>query len=101
MNHTIEIALKKSTTETINWFVSTLSSQGYSVIHKDEISCTLGGPGQTNTRQNPLLGATELNIICNKNLLTVKAYLGGVKWLRNFLIIFPIKNITEIIIIGI
>ena len=25
MNHTIEIALKKSATETINWFVSTLS----------------------------------------------------------------------------
>jgi len=47
------------------------------------------GPGMQSTKQNPLLGASRVRIAIESSFITLSAELGGVKWMRNFLFVFP------------
>lgn len=47
------------------------------------------GPGMQSTNQPPLRGATKIKIETRNSLLSLEAELGGVRFMRNFLIFFP------------
>lgn len=47
------------------------------------------GSGMQSTKQNPLVGATLVRITVKPSLIDLSAELGGVRWMRNFLFIFP------------
>lgn len=90
--------LKKSSEDTIKWFITTLSQQGYKIVEKTKSSCRFEGPGLTSTRQNPLLGATKI-FVYTDNKLNLDCSLGGVRWMNKFFIWFPISlNLLLLII---
>ena len=47
------------------------------------------GPGMYATKQNPLLGATRVRIVIGESAIELAAELGGVRRMRNFLLVFP------------
>lgn len=48
------------------------------------------GPGMNNTRQNPVSGATVIELRAEEGSLAMTAHLGGVRFMKRFLLIFPI-----------
>jgi hypothetical protein len=70
--------------------VTTLTHQGFRIVRRDASSATLTGPGLNSTRQNPLLGATEVNIRIANAALHLDAELGGVDFMRRFVTWFPL-----------
>ena len=47
------------------------------------------GPGMQSTNQPPLRGATKIKIEARNSLMTLEAELGGVRFMRNFMLFFP------------
>lgn len=54
---------------------------------KSELSAA--GPGMQSTKQNPLTGATRVRLLAEDSSLLLSAELGGLRWMRNFLYLFP------------
>jgi hypothetical protein len=70
--------------------VTTLTNNNFAIVHCDDASATLTGPGLNSTRENPLLGATRVDLRVAGNRLDVDAELGGVDSMRRFLNWFPL-----------
>ena len=70
--------------------VTTLTNNEFAIVHCDDARATLTGPGLNSTRQNPLLGATRIDLRVDDNRLDVDAELGGVDSMRRFLTWFPL-----------
>ena len=69
-----------------------LISCGFHIALQNENQLTLRGPGMRSTKQNPILGATEITLRRSHTMrgkLDVSADLGGVRWMCNFMTYFP------------
>ena len=69
--------------------LTTLTNNGFAITDRDATSATLTGPGLNSTRQNPILGASKVDIRIDDNTLHVNAELGGVDSMQRFLMRFP------------
>jgi hypothetical protein len=69
--------------------LATLTSNGFAITRRDATSATLTGPGLNSSRQNPLLGASRIDLRIDNKLLQVNAELGGIDTMRRFLMWFP------------
>jgi hypothetical protein len=69
--------------------MSILAGQGFEVTHRDATSAALRGPGLNSSRQNPLLGATHVELRLESEELRLYAKLGGVDAMRRWLMWFP------------
>ena len=65
-----------------------LTNNGFSIVHCDDQSADLTGPGLDSTRQNPLLGASKIQLKFRGQQLCLDAELGGVETMRKFLMRF-------------
>lgn len=79
---------KTDPSEMRKFIVSTFSQLGFRIDDKGQQELELTGPGLRNTRQSPLLGFSKLNIQLTSHAIHVTGELGGVGWMRNFLILF-------------
>lgn len=66
-----------------------LANQGFKIVNHDSRSARLSGPGLNSTRQNPLLGATSIQLVVDEDRLRLDAELGGVDSMHRFLMRFP------------
>ncbi|MBG88993.1 MAG: hypothetical protein CMO80_19115 [Verrucomicrobiales bacterium] len=79
---------KTDSSEVRKFIVSIFSQLGFRIDDKGQRELELTGPGLRNTRQSPLLGFSKLNIQLTPHEIHVTGELGGVAWMRNFLIWF-------------
>lgn len=70
--------------------VDALAHQGFRIEQDKGKSATLVGPGMHSTRQNPLVGASEITLRVEGGMLHAEAELGGVDTMRRFLFRFPL-----------
>ncbi|MFO0939889.1 MAG: hypothetical protein U0930_03905 [Pirellulales bacterium] len=66
-----------------------LANHGFKIVSHDSRSARLSGPGLNSTKQNPLLGATSIQLVLEDHRLKLIAELGGVDSMRRFLMSFP------------
>jgi hypothetical protein len=64
--------------------------QGFQVVTSSGYELRVTGPGIISTRENPLKGVSEASIIMRPDSIEIKAILGGVKRMKNFLYLFPL-----------
>lgn len=67
-----------------------LITNGFSVVKQEHRQIEFAGPGMNSTKQNPLVGASEVIVHVDQGRLTVVAELGGVAKMQRFLIRFPL-----------
>jgi hypothetical protein len=74
----------------LQFAVTTLTNNGFAITHCDSARATLTGPGLNSSRQNPILGASKIDLRAIDHRLHVDAELGGVDTMRRFLYWFPL-----------
>lgn len=67
-----------------------LETVGFRIVSCDERNAELQGPGLNSTKQNPLLGATSIQLRCSERTIYLTAKLGGVATMQRFLTWFPL-----------
>ena len=82
-------ASNDSSEDALKLAVSVLMRNGFRIVELDASSASLTGPGLNSTRQNPLLGATSIQLQADSRQLVAHAELGGVDRMRKFLFTFP------------
>lgn len=66
-----------------------LTTSGFEIVDRRENRVDLVGPGLHSSRQNPILGASRIQLRIVDRELMLEAELGGVESMRRFLMIFP------------
>lgn len=69
--------------------LATLTNNGFAISQRGADFATVTGPGLYSTKQNPILGASRVELRIDNNTLHVQAELGGIDSIRRFLIWFP------------
>jgi hypothetical protein len=69
--------------------VKTFTANGFEITHWNSESVSLTGPGMYSNKQNPLLGASQVELAIQRGALHLNAELGGVETMRRFLYRFP------------
>lgn len=82
--------LSNGVPEAMNASVTTLTNNGFAIRERADDSAVLTGPGLNSTKQNPLLGATRINLKVQDGQLVANAELGGVESMQRFVTRFPI-----------
>ncbi len=63
---------------------------GFKIAARDDAAVSLIGPGLNSTRENPLLGASKVEVQLVDDEVVLEAELGGVDRMRRFLTWFPL-----------
>ena len=66
-----------------------LSAAGFRIADRPRDGLVAEGPGLRSTNQNPLLGATRIELTAGGRTLRAAAEMGGVDWMRRFVTWFP------------
>lgn len=66
-----------------------LTTSGFAIVDRRENRVDLEGPGLHSSRQNPILGASRIQLRIVDQQMSLEAELGGVESMRRFLMIFP------------
>jgi hypothetical protein len=66
-----------------------LVAQGFEILAQSASELSVRGPGLHDTRQSPLLGATELSLQIAASSIEAQAVLGGVARMKAFVYWFP------------
>ena len=69
---------------------STFMSLDFRIVSCSGRELRVEGKGMRNTKQNPLKGITEATILASRSGIDIQAVLGGVDWMRRFVLIFPL-----------
>jgi hypothetical protein len=77
------------TTRILNAALGILANNGFVIVERSNDSVIAIGPGLKSTRQNPLLGATRIQIDLDDNQVVLNAELGGVAYMQKFVMLFP------------
>jgi hypothetical protein len=89
MVYTSKVPFQGQLRDALTLAISALTTLGFRVAARDEHSIDFMGPGMHSTRQNALLGATHIRLEASAGQLALMADLGGVRWLRRFVLLFP------------
>lgn len=89
MVYTSKIPFQGQLRDALGMAIGALTTLGFRVAARDEHSIDFMGPGMNSTRQNALLGATHIRLEASAGQLALMADLGGVRWLRRFVLLFP------------
>jgi len=68
---------------------STLLPNGFRITKKDDTSIEFTGRGISSTKENPIRGATKIDLIAKSGVLYLNASLGGVLFMSLFVCLFP------------
>jgi hypothetical protein len=86
----VEVRELEDTERTFSNAVLVLEAVGFKILSCDKQHAELQGPGMSSTKQNPLLGATAIQLRCSRNTIKLDARLGGVATMERFLKWFPL-----------
>ena len=64
--------------------------QGFQIVANNDYELRVTGPGINSTKENPLKGVSEASIIVRSSTIEIKAMLGGVQKMKNFLRLLPL-----------
>jgi hypothetical protein len=67
-----------------------LLSNGFQIVEEDGSTVVYQGPGMISSRQNPLVGASRIEIARQGDRLVLAAELGGIRTMRRFLFALPV-----------
>lgn len=67
-----------------------LGTNGFRTTQRQYGVVEFAGPGMYSTRQNPILGATQIRLRAAGDFLELEAVLGGVRAMQRFLTVFPL-----------
>ena len=70
--------------------LAVLVQNQFKIVRRSAKAITLTGPGLRSTNQNPLLGATEVQLLVCERELRLEAVLGGVDTMQKFIFRFPL-----------
>lgn len=70
--------------------LATLTGSGFRIVDRTATGAVLTGPGLNSTRENPLLGASRVELAVEGATLRVRADLGGVASMRRLLVWLPL-----------
>ena len=87
--YSVSLPANDDTFDSLTKVVRSLTSVGFSVVKQDERRVELRGPGLRSTKQNPLLGATKIELRSTNRSVQMDAELGGVQTMQKFLTWFP------------
>jgi hypothetical protein len=90
MEYASAVAFEGDTAKAFDLAAAALTSLGFRIVARDSSSLDLMGPGMTNTRQSPLLGASRIRVSRSAHELWLKAELGGAERMKRFLTLFPV-----------
>lgn len=82
--------LTVSRQEAVRFATVILCQNGFKIERQNTNGIVLSGPGLQSTRQNPLLGASQVELSAERTTLALEAELGGVDSMRRFLIVLPL-----------
>jgi hypothetical protein len=82
-------ATPAATSKILDASLSVLANNGFAIVERSNDSVIVTGPGLRSTRQNPLLGATRIQIEVDDNQVCLTAELGGVAAMQKFVLVFP------------
>lgn len=68
---------------------SVFANNGFRVDRPTGRELHAKGPGMRSTKQNPLVGISEARIFARNSSLDIEADLGGVRFMRYFVFLFP------------
>ena len=94
MQYTTQIPVRSRESDILNKAADLLIACGFNLTSHDKNEVTLQGPGMRSTNQNPILGATEITLRQSHTMrgkVAVDADLGGVRWMRRFMIVLPLS----------
>lgn len=86
----VEVRNVEDISQTFTNAIQVLESVGFKILSCDKQRAELQGPGLNSTKQNPLLGATAIQLHCLYDSIKLQASLGGVATMEYFLRWFPI-----------
>jgi len=89
MDYSSKVPFQGQFRDALTLAIGALTTLGFRVAARDEQAIEFMGPGLNSTRQNALLGATRIRLEASGGQLAVRAELGGIRWLRRFLLLFP------------
>jgi hypothetical protein len=89
MDYSSKVPFQGQFRDALTLAIGALTTLGFHVAARDEQAIEFTGPGLNSTRQNALLGATRIRLEASGGQLAVQAELGGVRWLRRFVLLFP------------
>jgi len=89
MQHQFSLICNKSADEVFDTCKQVLFPQNYKITEKSDSAFVFEGGGLSNTKQNPLLGATRIAVTVSNNRLDIHSELNGVAFMRKFVILFP------------
>lgn len=89
MNYTRSLKLDGSPDAAILSVLTTLTNNGFQIRKRGDRSASLSGPGLNSTKQNPLLGASEVGVIVEGDQIRLDAELGGMERMQRFVTRFP------------
>ena len=94
LRYRTETAIEGDPLEATARVVRSLANAGFRLEEQAGTWARLTGPGLRSTNQQPILGATAIEVRSGFGRLEVDADLGGVQWLSRFARWFPITLVT-------
>ena len=92
MHYQANIPVQSNENAVLNETARQLISCGFQLASQNENEVTLTHKGMRSTKQNPVLGATKITLRqshVSRGKISVSADLGGVRWMRSFVMLFP------------
>ena len=83
------IAFTGDRTKVFEFAIMALTSVGFRLEAQSSSSLQFTGPGMNSSRENPLTGASLISLSVQEDELTLEAELGGLKRIRQVLIMLP------------
>jgi len=87
--YTSSVPFKGDAAKVFDWALGVLTPLGFQTVERKESSLEVVGSGMRIPRQNPLAGASRIQLSHDDDELTVTAELGGVERVTRFLAVFP------------
>jgi hypothetical protein len=90
LEHTSEAKLNgQAAKPAIDFIAETLMGHNFLIEHRSETALEASGPGMNSTRQSPILGASRVRVEAQGDALSMRAELGAVQRMRQFITWFP------------
>lgn len=86
----VEVREVADTQRTFSNTITILEAVGFKILSCDQNRAELQGPGMNSTKQNPLLGATTIQVRRSDSGIKLDATLGGIATMERFLKWFPL-----------
>lgn len=77
--------------KSLDFIAGTLATLGFHLEDRTHDRLEATGPGLRSTKQNPLLGVTRIAVHLGHREARASAELGGVDWMRRFVMWFPLS----------